>query len=222
MSPRRVVAAALLSLVVLPSAYARAESDVPIPTPGPGVCNGRIIMLEENQKLEERTLYFRGSNRLGNIDAHVEANGGAPGLVLSPQAPTSTEDKVLAARPTGVIGNPASNRNPHQGYWWRRQPAEERIVCAGARVFAATTTGELTVQLWIDQPRGAAGTVTRSVVGTAPANQVSEFAVNFGALNHVAADNIVVQLDSPTPGALAFYDSTGRPSQLNYVVVVTT
>ena len=45
--------------------------------------------------------------------------------------------------------------------------------------------------------------------------------VNFGELDEVADDNIVVQLDSAPPGALAFYDSTARPSQLNYVVVVS-
>ncbi|MDQ3991388.1 MAG: hypothetical protein M3245_03645, partial [Actinomycetota bacterium] len=179
MSIGRVAATALLSLVVLPAPHLGARSTEPIPTPGPGVCGGRVIMLEDGETLEERTLYFRGNTRVGNADGHNEALTGTPGLTLSAEAPTSSDDKVYVARPTGVVGNPTSNRNPYQGYWWRQQPAPERIVCAGARVFAATVTGQLTVQLWIDQPRGTAGTVTRSVVGVAPANQVSEFVVNF-------------------------------------------
>lgn len=221
-SVQSIAAAAALAVATLLSPGVPAAANEPVATPGPGVCNERIIMLDEGEALEERTLYFHGTERLGNLDGNQDAQlGGPPRLFMDGTAPTSADDRVYAARPSGVIGNPASNRNPVQGYWRRLLEAPERIVCAEAHVFAGTANGQLTVQLWVDQPRGTAGAVTGSGTATAPANQVSEYAVNFGALDVTAHEDLVVQLDTGPPGALAFYDSSARPSQLRYVAVVT-
>jgi hypothetical protein len=97
-------------------------------------------------------------------------------------------------------------------------PASSLTILPQANVFAATATGNLPVQLWVDAPRGlGAPTVTAS--GKATANQASKYVVNFGALDVEAFDSLLVQLVPDAPGALAYYDSTGRASSFTYVTV---
>ena len=212
-----VAAAALLAFPVLP---AGADSAEPVPTPGPGICNGRTILLNEGETLQERTLYFTSERAVGNVDGYQDQLQGGDRLRMVPTAPTGTQDKVMTVRPTGVLGNANFNRNPFQGYWMGRPTGEERIVCAGARVFAGTTTGSLGFQLWVDQLAGTGQTRTATATAAATANQISEYKADFGALDVSTVDNIVFQLDSVTPGGVALYDSVARPSSFSYVVVV--
>ena len=214
---RAALASAAVAALTLPLMPANAE---PIPTVGPGVCGGRTILLNEGETLAERTLYFTSERPVGNVDGYQDQLQGGDRLRMVPTAPTAGEDKVMAVRPTGTLGNPNFGRNPLHGYWMSHPTGEERIVCAGARVFAGTTTGSLGFQLWVDQPSGTTAVATDRVTATAAPNQVSEFKANFNALDVVAIDNIVFQLDSAAPGGVAFYDSAARPSSFTYVVVV--
>jgi hypothetical protein len=213
---RAALAAAILAALTLPVMPATAE---PVPTVGPAVCGGRTIMLNEGETLQERTLYFTSERAVGNVDGYNDQLQGGDRLRMVPTAPTSDQDKVMAVRPTGTLGNPNFGRNPLHGYWMSHPAAEERIVCAGARVFAGTATGSLGFQLWVDQPSGTAAAVTDKVTATAAANQVSEFKANFNALDVPSFDNIVFQLDSAPPGGVALYDSVAHPSSFTYVVV---
>ena len=219
MSHLRVVLACLLALpaIGLPASAAVDEAQAATPAS----CQGRTITLQEGERLEERTLYFHGIAPIGNIDGAQDANaGGAIRLTMDGTGPTTADSKRYFSRPTGVVGNPNSVRNHIQGYWFKQLTGPERIVCGAVKVFAATTTGTLTTQLWVDAPRGVGATVAGSVTGNAPANQISAFETNFGALDITAQDNLLIQLDSATPGALVHYDSTAHPSAFTYAVVV--
>lgn len=188
----------------------------------PDVCGDREIFLEEDEVLVERTLYFHGQASIGNLDGAQDANieGTATRLTMDPSFPTSDTDKIYVTRLTGIVGNTTFAQNQNHGYWIRRLDGEQqRIVCGGATVFAGTVTGQLPIQLWIDAPRGIGRTPHSTVVGQGTAGEVGEYTVNFGALDVVSSDNLLIQLDSAPPGALTFYDSTGRPSRFTYVTV---
>jgi hypothetical protein len=184
-----------------------------------GPCGDREIPLADGETLVQRTLFFHGSAPVGNVDgAQDSRDGGASRLFMDATAPTVADHKVYASRPAGAIGAPAFAQNQFLGYWIHGLEAEQRVVCAQATVFAATATGNLPVQLWVDAPRGlGAPTVTAS--GKATANQASKYVVNFGALDVEAFDSLLVQLVPDAPGALAYYDSTGRPSSFTYMTV---
>lgn len=210
-----------LLLVLTAAALPASAGAAPRNVTGPGVCNGRAISIDEDERLEERTLYFHGSARLGNVDALVEVAQPAYGaLRMDGVKPTSDDTKLFLTRPTGTVGNPGYNRNYLHGYWERPLQAEERIVCAGARVHAETTQGGLGAALWLDKITGTAGTPTATAGASAAPGQVSPYVFDFGALDARASKTIVIQLDSTDRLTVTHYDSTSRPSALSYVVVV--
>jgi hypothetical protein len=185
--------------------------------PLPAACADREIALEDGETLVEHTVFFHGTSQSGDVDGAQDlADGGASRLFMDADAPTGAQDKVLASRPA-TVGNPNVSQNPFLGYWIGFLDEEVRVVCAQARIFAGTTTGKLPVQFWVDSSFVGEGPPAATATGQAAPNQVSEYVVNFGALDVEAFDNLLIQIDAPAPGGLVYYDSTGT-----YVTVEVT
>ncbi len=203
------------SVMALPAA---AE---PIIVPGPGVCDGRNITLQDGEVLEERTLHLRGSAPVGPVDGWQDVLQGGHRLYLSSQAPTSATPKVYPVRPTGVLGNPNAHGNPLHGYWWYGLPSgPERMVCAELAVEGVTTDGALGMQIWIDGDLASSSAPDASVVASATPLAQASYQGNFGKINLTPTSHFIVQLDAGPPGAVVTYDSTATVSRFDYVVVV--
>ncbi|HVM28275.1 MAG TPA: hypothetical protein VM433_11490 [Mycobacteriales bacterium] len=176
-------------------------------------CQGRDITLAAGEKLVEHTVYMRGENEVGNVDAYNEIVDGAPRLVMTDEAPAGTRAKTFAGKNYVVGPNSASAPNFLLGYWARELPKASRVVCAEAVVYAATTQGKLTLQLWAD------GEQLTGVAGASTPRAAAPYRVNFGPLDRRVSVDLLVQAVHDTPGSLLYYDAVSRPSWLTYVTV---
>jgi hypothetical protein len=182
----------------------------------PGVsstCQGRDIPLAAGERLVEHTVYMHGTSPLGNTDAVEEIADGTPRLVMDDKAPTGTSAKTFAGKNYVAGPNTASAPNFLLGYWDRQLARASRVVCAEAVVYAATTQGNLTLQLWTD------GADPIPVKGTSTPRAAAPYRVNFGPLDRRVGSSLLVQAVHDAPGSLLYYDATSRPSWFSYVTV---
>lgn len=181
----------------------------------PGVadaCQGREVPLAPGERLVAHSVYMHGQSSLGNDDAAQEVVDGIPRLVMDQKPPTGTSAKTYVGKNYVAGPNTAVSSNFLLGYWNRQLPKAARVVCAEAVVYAATPSGNLTLQLWGDDADPAV------VKGTSTPRAAAPYRVNFGPLDRKVGV-LQVQAVHEAPGSLLYYDSTSRPSWLTYVTV---
>ncbi len=202
-------------LVASPAFAAPADEE---PDALPAVCGGKVPATTEDEMLVERTLYFHGTNRLGDVQGGGNV-AGTP-FLMDPEAPATAETKYKSSKPV-VFGNDNFGRNAVNGYWLRDLDASQRVVCAGSSFSALASSDTISIILFFDKPY--ADTTTTPAVSrvnaTAPAGNGFRTYTGIFNVDRVAETDISIQFAPAAPGAILAYDSTEAPSSFTYVTV---
>ena len=212
---RNLVASFALAVLVAPSAFATpAEENEAIPE----VCGATAPAITDQEVLVEHTLYFHGTNRLGDVQGGVNTPVGTP-FIMDATAPSGTETKYKSSKP-GVLGTDYYGRNAVNGYWVTEFEAPQRVVCAGSKFYAASAADSISLILYFDKPYSDSTVPAVSRVdATAPAGTgVRLYSGRFNVAKVAEAD-ISIQFAPAPPGAVLAYDSTEAPSSFTYVTV---
>lgn len=192
----------------------------------PAACAGQQPKLEEGQNLVERTLYFHGTSRSGDVDNGNDIVGSP--LLMDTTKPTGADDKYKTSKPL-IFGNDKFASNGVNGYWRYNVASEdgEEVVCAAVSFWAIAPGNTINSLLFLDQARatqtGANYTAAATASGAAQ-DGPRQFTATYGRFGSATKgvdatySTIVAQFAPPAPGAVLVYDSAARPSSLTYVI----
>lgn len=226
----------LVALAVLAGgAPVRAEQTATATDTGealPAACEGRSRPphLEADEQLVERTFYFTGPSRIGNIDGLTDPTS----LRMVEERPSDETSKVYRNAPLSPVFvpinvTPNDPRDPSHAHFERDVAEPVRIVCFAADFWGVSTREDrFGLALWLDSLTDHWLAIYFSA-DPHPTEQ-RRWTARIPSLNRIVDSDILVRFASPayhipgtptglTPGAAFLYDSTTQPSSATFVFV---